>query len=191
MDLLTTKLLFGLISQMVPQMSVPSETNPTITTSPSPVPSQQEKAPKNKKTIYTGLVILVSMVVLFWLSSSVLPKVLVYLTKAVNQSGQFSLVNSYIFGSPLVAESNGEEKIRVSAFLLDTKGRGVADEQISLNVVPKSGSAGQPQINEVQSVTDKFGKVVFEVTSTFAGQFIVSASVGGLEFPQTVTLTFR
>lgn len=163
---------------MIPQVSVPSEVG-------SP------EVPKEKRTIYMILIIIASIIVLFWLASSILPKALVYLTKAANQSGQFSLANSYIFGSPLVAEGNGGEKIRVSTFLLDAKGRGVPDEQISLNVVPKSGSTGQPQINEIQSATDEFGKAVFEVTSTFIGQFVVSASVGGLELPQTVTLTFR
>jgi len=145
----------------------------------------------NRKTIYTVLAIVGSVVVIFWLASSVLPRVLVYLTKAANQSGQFSLANSYIFGSPLVAQGNGEEKIRVSAFLLDAKGKGVADQQISLSVVAKAGTVGQPQVNVIQEVTDEFGKVVFEVTSVNAGQFVVSAAVGGLEFPQTVTLTYR
>ena len=172
-------------------MSVPSKVNTPAITSPQPAPVQKEKPVKKKKTIYIVLAIIASIVLLFWLASSVLPQALVYLTKAANQSTNFSLANSYIFGSPLVAEANGEEKIRVSTFLLDAKGRGVAGEQILINIVPKPGSTGQPQVNEVQSISDKYGKAVFEVTSTFTGQFVVNASVGGLELPQTVTLTYR
>jgi hypothetical protein len=175
---------------------VSQKPTPSTTVSSSPVvevasgSEQKQPSKANKKTIYTILAVVASVIIVFWLASSVLPQVLVYLTRAANQSGQFSLANSYIFGSPLVAQGNGEEKIRVSAFLLDAKGRGVSDQQVSLNVVAKAGT-GQPQVNVVQEVTDEFGKAVFEVTSVNVGQYVVSASVGGLEFPQTVTLTYR
>lgn len=176
---------------MVPKKAASVSGNSSSVVS-SVADNQERRLPqKGKKTIYTVLAIIVSIIVVFWLASSVLPQVLVYLTRAANQSSEFSLANSYIFGSPLVAEGDGQEKIRISAFLLDAKGRGVPDQQIDLTVSPKSGSSGQPQVNVIQEITDEFGRAIFEVTSTFKGQFVVAASVGGLDFPQTVTLTYR
>lgn len=147
--------------------------------------SQQLK--KGMKTVVLGLI---SIVFLFWLASAVIPRVLVYLTRAANRPGQYSLSNSYIFGSPLLAAANGEEKIRVSVFLLDAKGRGVPNKTIELRATAKQGG-GMPQIKAVQPTTDNFGKAVFEVVSTFSGQFVITAVVDGLELPQPVTLTFR
>lgn len=137
----------------------------------------------------TGLVVLLAL--LFWLASSAIPKVLVYLTKATSRPGNFSLANSYVFASPLVATADGEEKIRVNVFLLDDKGRGVPDKNISLFLTPKGRERGVPQIISVQPRTNDYGQAVFDLTSTFPGQFIVEAQVSGVSLPQTVTVTFR
>jgi len=146
----------------------------------------------SKKKIFGLALGVVSLVVLFYLASAVVPRILVYLTRATNTPGNYSLANSYIFGSPLLAQANGEDKIRVTAFLLDVKGRGVPDKQTTLNISAKGGEVSTlPQMAVVQPITDEFGRSVFEITSTVPGQFVVVASVDGLEFPQTVTLTFR
>lgn len=146
----------------------------------------------SKKRIFGAVLGVASLAVLFYLASAVVPRILVYLTRATNAPDDYSLANSYIFGSPLLAQANGEDKIRVTAFLLDVKGRGVPDKQTTLNIRAKEGGVSTlPQMAVVQPVTDEFGRSVFEITSTVPGQFVVVASVGGLEFPQTVTLTFK
>jgi len=149
--------------------------------------------PKTKKLSVLLPLILLLLIGIFYLARSVVPRVLLYLTQAANAPGNFSLTNSYVFGSPLLAEANGQDKIRVSVFLLDAKGRGVPNRQIDLSIQPKEGtvSGGLPQIKAVQATTDEFGRAVFEVVSQFPGQFSAIATVGGLEFPQKVTLTFR
>ena len=158
---------------------------PVVSSSNSP------KSGGKRKMLWVGVGI-ISLVALFFLASQVVPKILIYLTKATNAPGAYSLANSYVFGSPLSVKANGEEKIRVTAFLFDARGRGVPGQQIELRIKPKTpGTRGLPQIKEIQSVTDDFGQAIFEVTSTVAGQFVVSALVNGQEFPQTVTLTFR
>jgi len=171
-----------------PQPPAPKQAPETPSGGP-PSPRLAQEQTKKTIAIIGGAVL--SVAVLFWLASSIIPRALVFLTKAANQPGEYSLVNSYIFGSPLLAAANGEEKIRVSVFLLDAKGKGVPDKQIILSVLPKSGSTGTPQVAEIQPMTDNFGKAVYEITSSFAGQYAVTASVNGLEFPQTVTLTFK
>lgn len=138
-----------------------------------------------------GVGLVVSFVFLFWLASSVVPKVLLYLTKATSRPGNFSLANSYVFASPLVAAADGEEKIRVNVFLLDDKGKGVPDKTVSLFLAPKGGEGGTPQVISIQPQTNDYGQAIFDLTSTFPGQFIVEAQISGLSLPQTVTVTFK
>lgn len=154
-------------------------------------PAEVKKEAKKKISPLTVLLLLFSLVGLFLFAKYVVPRMIVYLTKAT-KSTRYSLTNSYVFGSPLVVPADGQTKIRISAFLLTNQGLGVANKAISLSASPKSSNGqGSLQINEVQSMTDKFGKTVFEATSPVAGQFVVTAMVDGAAFPQTVTLTFR
>jgi hypothetical protein len=74
---------------------------------------------------------------------------------------------------------------------LNDEGRGVPDKTIDIKADPKGDVQGNLQLKTVQPTTDKFGKAVFEVTSTNSGQYEVTAVVDGVEFPQSVTLTFR
>jgi len=183
----------------------PVQNTPPSPVVPQAVPSQPAQAPpvapqapaqqpsRNKKR--AGLMIgggFLLLVIFLLFANLIVPRILVYFSRAANSPGQFSLANSYLFGSPLLAAANGEDKIRVTAFLLDDKGRGVPTTQVSLSVVSKEGASGAlPQVVGVQPTTDDFGRAVFEVLSSSPGQFMVVASVGGLEFPQTATLTFR
>ena len=170
--------------------AVPEPTQPVALT---PVVSQNSPGQEKKKNKLVVLVVgLLLIILLLFLANAVVPRVLMYFTRATNSPGQFSLANSYVFGSPLLAQANGGDKIRVTAFLLDDKGRGVPNTVVDLNVVAKdAGSGVLPQISAVQPSTDDFGRAVFEVFTSAPGQFTVVASVGGLEFPQTATLTFR
>jgi len=155
------------------------------------IKSKQKKSKKrNKNFLVVIIILLFSTVGLFFTAKYLLPRALVYLTQAAKPS-KYSLSNSYLFGAPLSAVADGQTKIRVSAFLLNDEGRGVPEKQISLDVVPKGETSGSPQVKDVQPVTDKFGKAVFEVSSTFSGQYVATGVVDGMEIPQTVTLTFK
>ena len=152
-------------------------------------PKVIEKNQKRNPLVVIG-VLLISLIALFFLARSLIPQVIVYLTQAARPTN-YSLSNSYVFGAPLSAEADGQTKVRVSAFLLNDEGKGVADKQVDLQVVPKADAAGTPQVSQVQPMTDKFGKAVFEVVSSTVGQYVATAVVDGMEIPQTVTLTFR
>lgn len=146
---------------------------------------------KKEKNPFLIIVILLFLVIgLFFVARNLIPQTIIYLTQAARTTN-YSLANSYVFGAPLLVDADGQTKIRVSAFLLSNEGRGVSDKQVSLNIVPKSGSQGVPEVIPVQPTTDQFGKAEFEVTSATPGQFVATAVVDGLEVPQTVTLTFR
>jgi len=135
---------------------------------------------KGKKFLLTLLVVAlvtVLVLVLFITRSKTF-----LLGRAANQ--QYSLQNSYVFASPLTARSVSE-KIRVTVFLLDDKGRGVLGKRISLS------SAFGLNVSEVQAETDSLGQAVFDITSGAAGQYIITALTESNAFPQTVTVNFQ
>ncbi|MBP8591638.1 Ig-like domain-containing protein [Candidatus Shapirobacteria bacterium] len=102
-------------------------------------------------------------------------------------SATYSLANSYIFGSPLSAAANGNEKIKVSVFLLNQQGLGVEKKQIILKTEPKEGL----NIEANQPITDKAGQAIFYLSSSTPGSFKISAQVEGQEFPQKIAVHFR
>jgi len=175
------------------EMSKPtpsSSINPLDSKAPAESPAPVDRQAVKKGILVTAGVIF-SLIFLFWVASSVVPQALVYLTKAANTPGRYSLTNSYIFGSPLLAAADGQEKIRVSVFLLDPKGKGVPDKKIDLKVTAKADVTGQAVMTELQPMTNSSGLATFEVTSVSPGQFVAAASVDSFDIPQTVTMTFR
>lgn len=157
----------------------------------SPAPDSSEEKEGSRKWAWLAIALL-GLIAAFYLARNVVPRILVYFTRASNAPGNYSLANSYVFGSPLLAQANGKDKIRVTAFLLDAKGRGVPGRQVAINLQAKDGSqTGLPQVVSVQPNSDDFGRTIFEVSSSTPGQFIVTATIDGLEFPQAVTLTFN
>lgn len=105
--------------------------------------------------------------------------------RAAGTPEAYSLDNSYLFASPITAQAGGQEKIKVSAFLLSGEGKGVAGKRINL--------VSQPAltISEIQTDTDSKGQAIFEISAPTAGRYIIQASVEGNVFPQSVTVTFN
>jgi len=95
-----------------------------------------------------------------------------------------AIENSYMFASPLKAASGGQEKIRITVFVLDGKGAGVSGKSVSL------GNIQGLSVFPVQPLTDTLGRAIFDVSSLNPGNFEVSALVGSLVLPQKVTITF-
>lgn len=95
-----------------------------------------------------------------------------------------SLENSYIFVSPLQAKADNKEKMRLTVFILDGRGIGVSNQTVQLSTSSKIN------ITEVQSTTDESGKAVFDLSSSAAGQFTVSASTKSGTLPQQVKVLF-
>ena len=98
---------------------------------------------------------------------------------------QVSSENSYVFASPLQAQAANVEKIRVTIFILNGQGLGVPGKTVSLNNV--SGI----NINTTQSVTDSYGKAIFDISADNGGKYTITARVGLTTLPQTVTVSFN
>jgi len=92
--------------------------------------------------------------------------------------------NSYLFASPIQAKADGQEKIRVSVFLLDSNGLGVSQQIVTLKV-PSS-----IQTETLQGTTDDLGKATFNLFSTIPGKFEISAFTPTLILSQKINLLF-
>lgn len=100
-----------------------------------------------------------------------------------NQNG-INVQNSYLFASPLTAKADGNEKIRLTIFLLDNRGIGVPNKKVDLSLPATVHTI------DTQSTTDDTGKAIFDAYSTTTGSFEISAQVSSLRLPQKVKISF-
>ncbi len=110
--------------------------------------------------------------------------------KAVG-SGVFSSSNSYVFGSPLSARVGGD-KIRVTVFILDGQGKGIAGKLVAVNC--KDAVACQTSgivFSDVQPQTDSLGQAIFDISGQNPGQYELQATSEGVTIPPTVTISFN
>lgn len=109
----------------------------------------------------------------------------VIITGRANNPGLASLENSYLFASPLIAEGNGIEKIRVTVFILDNQGIGVPGKTITIGQYPDL------KVEVLQPVTDTLGKAVFDLSSTNKLTYDLEVQVDRQLLPQKLRLTYR
>jgi len=95
-----------------------------------------------------------------------------------------SLANSYLFVSPLSAAPDGE-KIRISVFILDGRGLGIAGKPVLL------GQNKNLKVEAIQPTTDYLGKAIFDISATKPGLYYLEAAVAGQALPQRVAVTFK
>jgi len=105
-------------------------------------------------------------------------------SRASVSQASFSVDNSYLFVSPLRAKANGQEKIRITVFVLNNQGLGVLGKELFLSPNPDL------LVDIIQGKTDNFGKAVFDVASTKPGEYYLEVSVDGQKLPQKARLSF-
>jgi flagellar basal body-associated protein FliL len=104
---------------------------------------------------------------------------------SIESSGDVALENSYLFISPLSAQSGGKEKIRLTVFLLDNQGRGVANQAVFL------GQNEKLEVTIIQGITDNLGRAYFDISAFSSGDYLIEARVDNLILPQRVKLNFK
>ena len=140
----------------------------------------------NKKSLRPMVIaggVVVSMVLVLFLATSVVPKALVTLTRA-SSSGNVVVSGSYLLGEKILAKANGKDACIVNVFLQDKNGLGVEGKTVELTGMTSG-------IEPVNALSDKTGKVSFKLVSTTEGQFKINALYGGSQLPQTIVVTFR
>lgn len=135
---------------------------------------------KNKSIVLIFFLILVLLATL-----TLIFRITIFYGKAtsVNQS-PIVLENSYLFASPLQAKADGQEQIRITVFLLDGRGLGVAGQPVSLQIPPAV------TISNSLAVTDDTGKITFDLSSPVASQINIQAKTSSLLLPQKVRIVF-
>ena len=104
--------------------------------------------------------------------------------KRASNSSSYVLENSYLFASPLQAKADGKEAIRITIFLLDGRGLGVANQTVSLNL-PKNIT-----VTNQQEITDQNGKAIFDLVSSTAQTANITAKTDSAKLPQSVKVIF-
>jgi len=135
----------------------------------------------NKKLIF---LILFLLILIGFIGFFGLYEVKFFSSRASIKSVSFSIDNSYVFITPLRARANGQEKIRVTIFVLDDKGIGVMGKKVYLD------RDEALNIEEIQALTDNFGKAYFDVTASKTGEYYLKALVDNVELKQKVHLSF-
>jgi len=135
---------------------------------------------KKNKIIGLGILFLVLAIGIVYLSTSIIPKALVALTKA-NVSSKVVVNKSLLVGEKVLAKADGVDECTVDVFALDSNGRGVVKKQVILLGTD----------SELSGVTDVNGKISFKITSNEAKQMNLTATIGGSTLSKTLTVTFR
>lgn len=154
----------------------------------------QEKGSVNwiKYAVYSLIVIIVLLLILIlflYLIKSPLifrsgASTLTPVATNVETPATLSIDNSYIFASPLQAKVGGE-KIRITVFVLDSRGLGIAGKKVTV------GGGASLQTTPIQSVTDAQGRATFDILSgNSPGTYIIQAAVDGVNLVQTATISF-
>jgi len=136
-----------------------------------------------KKTLLILSIALFSLIVFsmfFWFQ-----EVKFFKIKADVSQASFSVDNSYVFITPLRAQANGQEKIRLTVFILNNQGLGVLGKKIEL------GNDQNLKIEAIQTITDQLGKAIFDISSTKTGEYYIDVTVDGTKLNQRGHLSFN
>ena len=125
------------------------------------------------------IVILILFAGFFWLYETKF-----MIGRASVSKASFSIDNSYLFVSPLRAKANDKEKIRVTVFVLNNQGLGVMGKNVSLSNNPGL------TIDNIQSITDGFGKAVFDVKASVEGEYFINVSIDESSLKQEAKMSF-
>ena len=90
-----------------------------------------------------------------------------FTSRADISRSSFSIDNSYIFSTPSQARANGQEKIRLTVFILNNQGLGVLGKKIFIGTDPSLN------IEAIQGLTDNYGKAYFDISSSKAGEYFL------------------
>ncbi len=134
----------------------------------------------SRKIIFTLVGLILFFVVLFFVGRQ-----LIFTSRASTTNTSLpTRENSYIFASPIQAQGNGQEKIRINVFLLNSQGLGVSQKQVTLSSTPSLN------IEAVQPQTDDFGKAIFNLSSSIPGKYQISASTSDFTLKQQLFVLF-
>ena len=126
------------------------------------------------------LIILISFVGAFGLY-----EVKFFNTRADVSQASFSIDNSYIFSTPSQARANGQEKIRLTVFVLNSQGLGVLGKKVLIE------ADSSLTIDTIQGSTDNYGKAYFDISATKPAQYFLEIKIDDKALNQKAHLVFN
>lgn len=106
-------------------------------------------------------------------------------TKADVSQASFSIDNSYIFSTPSQARANGQEKVRLTVFVLNNQGLGVLGKKVLIE------SNSSLIVDTIQGSTDNYGKAYFDISATKPAQYYLEIKVDDKALNQKAHLVFN
>ncbi len=97
----------------------------------------------------------------------------------------FSVDNSYVFSTPSQARANGQEKIRLTVFILNNQGLGVLGKKVFIS------TDASLNIETIQGLTDSYGKAYFDISSTKAAEYFLEIKADDTLLNQKAHLVFN
>lgn len=135
-----------------------------------------------KKNLF--FLILFLLVIILFLGFFGLYEVKFFTSRASIKNSDFSKENSYLFITPLKVRANGQEKIRLTVFVLNNQGLGVVGKKVYLE------RNEALYIDEIQALTDNYGKAYFDISSTKSGEYYLNVFVDNVNLNQKAHLSF-
>lgn len=108
-----------------------------------------------------------------------------FTSRADISQASFSIDNSYIFSTPSQARANGQEKVRLTVFILNNQGLGVLGKKIFIGTDPSLN------IEAIQGLTDNYGKAYFDISSSKAGEYFLEIKVDDTALNQKAHIIFN
>lgn len=106
-------------------------------------------------------------------------------SRASVSQASFSVDNSYIFSTPSQASANGQEKIRLTVFILNNQGLGVLGKNIFVGTDPALN------IETIQGLTDSYGKAYFDISASKAGEYFLEIKADDIALKSKAHLVFN
>ncbi len=135
-----------------------------------------------KKNLF--FLILFLLIIILFLGFFGLYEVRFFSSRASIKNSDFSKENSYLFVTPLKVRANGQEKIRLTVFVLNNQGLGVLGKKVYLE------RNEALYIDEIQALTDNYGKAYFDISSTKPGEYYLNVFVDDVSLNQKAHLSF-
>jgi hypothetical protein len=105
--------------------------------------------------------------------------------RASQRQTDVSAENSYMFISPLQASADGQDRIRLTVFVLNDKGLGVPNRQVQLKKSPDI------VVDQIQLSTDAYGRAIFDLLCNKQGEYLIEVLVDNISLSSPVTAIFN
>src|SRR3989344_6695703 len=130
-------------------------------------------------------IVVLLLIIISFVGAFGLYEVKFFSSRADVSQATFSIDNSYIFSTPSQARANGQEKIRLTVFILNNQGLGVMGKKIFIGTDPALN------IEAIQGLTDSFGKAYFDISATKPAEYFLEIKADDTVLKQKAHIIFN